>query len=186
MRDGEIAVQRPLPVNAAVERVGERRDLAFRLRLSVEIGGRGQGTGKQEGRIDRRELGFPGSATGLHVQEVVEEPAVAGRVRLPALRALPEEPERREDALHRLGTRDEPPLRAGGVGSEREPHGGDARRRPFARAVANQPVGGVGLLEKVLERIPLELVQEDAGGDRGLSGRLGAPRSHGLGVFRAR
>ena len=49
-------------------------------------------------RIHRGQLGAGRAPSGLHVQEVVEETAVTGRVRLRSVRAFGEEPQRRPGA----------------------------------------------------------------------------------------
>ena len=45
---------------------------------------------------------LPRPAPGLHVEEVIEESPVSGRVRLIALRAIPQEPEGGERAFDRI------------------------------------------------------------------------------------
>src|SRR5450759_3685544 len=87
VRDRQAAVLRPLPVDAAVERVGKLRYLALLFRLAVKVGGGGQCPGEQEGCVDGRQFRLPRAPTGLHVQEVIEESLVAGRVPVVALRA---------------------------------------------------------------------------------------------------
>ena len=165
VRDRQTAVLRPPPVNAAVERVGKRRYLALFFRLAVEVGGGGQCPGEQERRIDGRQLGLPRTPTGLHVQEVVEESLVAGRVPCLTLRAVPQKPEHRERAFDGLGACNESAFRTDNVGSEGEPDGGDARRRPLARAVRHQPVPRVGLFQEIAECVALEFSNASSPGD---------------------
>ena len=90
--DGFAAVLRPLPVDAAIERLRQLADLAF-LAGAVEIARGGQHARHQQRGIDQRQLALPDAAPAVHVQEVVVETLVAGRVGLVALRALPEEPQ---------------------------------------------------------------------------------------------
>ncbi len=84
-RDTIALVQRPAPVDALIDEFCERANLGLGLILAVEILRGGQDTGDEQSSIDGRKLAVPGAVAGIHVQEVVEETAMPGRV---AFRAL--------------------------------------------------------------------------------------------------
>src|SRR4029079_10328100 len=68
----------PAPVYTRVDLVHERTDLHFLRVRSVEVRLAEQRTGKEDGRVDRRQLTVLEAFAALHVQEVVEEAPVTG------------------------------------------------------------------------------------------------------------
>src|ERR1035437_2631030 len=92
MRDGSSAVARPLPIGAAVERVGQCANLPLVRTILIEIDCGGEHSREQEGGVNRGKLTVPGTPSSLHVEKVVVEPFVACRVRCCPLRAGPEDP----------------------------------------------------------------------------------------------
>jgi hypothetical protein len=74
------------------------------------------------------------------------------------LRAVPKEVQRPQNPLDRLLAGEKTAFNPDRVGGKREPDGGNARGRPLAGVVGHQTVGGVGFVQKVSERAPLELV----------------------------
>ena len=162
-RDGAVVDLRPAPVGAPVQRVGQRADFFLLAVAAVEVAGGGQGARQQEGGVDRRQLALPCAAAGLHVEEVIVEAAVAGGVGLGAVRAVPEESQRRQRALDRRGARNEAALDADRVHGQREADGGDAGRPAGRALVDHQAVDRIGFLHKIGERFALEHVQLDVG-----------------------
>lgn len=96
-----FSVLRPSPIASPVERVGEITDFPFLGHLGVEIGCGCQRAGQQERRIDRRQFAVPHAPAGLHVEEMIIEPAIARDVRLLPLRTVREEAQRRQRSRHR-------------------------------------------------------------------------------------
>src|SRR5690606_2119396 len=117
--------ERPCPVAAAVEGVGEGPDLRLHRPLPVEVAGGREGAGEEERGVDGGQLAATGPPAGPHVEEVVVEAAVARGVGGGALRALVEEPERGGDGLGRLAPRQPPRLGRDGEAGEPEPDGRD-------------------------------------------------------------
>src|SRR6202045_1292918 len=88
---GRCAAAGPLPIDAAVDRIGAFANLVFAWRVLAEILARSQHPREQQRGVDQRHLRLPDPLAGLHVEEVVIEALIAGRVRLFALSAVPEE-----------------------------------------------------------------------------------------------
>ncbi len=158
-RDRLPSIQRPLPVDAPVERVGQPANIRLRRSLAIEVSAAGERPGEQEGRVDRRQLAIPGATARVHVQKVIVEALVAGRIRLLALRALPEGPQGRERPRRCLGAREILPLDADGVSGQPKSDGRDARGRPTPGVVRHQPGGHVGLLQEIPEGVSLEFIE---------------------------
>lgn len=96
-------VQRPAPVDALVDEGRELADFGFRLVVfAIEILRSRQDAGDEQCRVDGRKLAVPGAMAGIHVQKMVEEAAVAGRVAFLALTRLGEEPQRIDRTLGRF------------------------------------------------------------------------------------
>ncbi len=95
-------VQRPLPVGAGVKVVRQPAQFGFPGLRPVEIGGSRQHAGDQQCRIDGRQLAPPRPPACLHVEEVIIEPLVAGRIRLAALLAAGKKAQRRQHPGHSL------------------------------------------------------------------------------------
>jgi len=122
---------------------------------------------KEEGGVDRGQLGPRGAPPGLHVEEVVVETFVAGGVGLPALGAAPEEAQGDEGAADGLGARQEAALHSHRVGAEGHSHGGDAGRTALRGLVAHETIAAIGLVQEVREALPLELVEDPVPPARG-------------------
>src|SRR6202043_2110373 len=65
---GRAPVQRPGPVDSAVESVGDLPDLRFLFVLTGEVLGSGKRSGNQESRVNCRQLAVPDTAARLHIQ----------------------------------------------------------------------------------------------------------------------
>ena len=87
MREGRSAITSPVPIGPTVKRVGQVSDFDFVGGVAIEIGADRQGAGEQECRVDGGQLAVPDAATGLDVEEMVEEALVTGGVGLGTLRA---------------------------------------------------------------------------------------------------
>ena len=148
-----------LPVRAAVEGVGQGADLVLVFRVAIEVRGGGQHAREQERRVDGGQLALPDAPPGLHVEEVVVEPLVAGGVRLRPLRAVPEEPQLGEHPLGHEVAGQDPALDDERGRRQGHPDRGDAAGRAVLRLVPDQPVAVVDLVNVVLDRPPLEGVQ---------------------------
>ena len=161
------AVHGPPPVDAPVERVGQRRGSPRSRRRRASKYAAAVSTPARSSAVSMVESSRAVRApAGLHVEEVVVEALVAGGVGLRALRAL-----RRRSAAWpararrvRRGVR-QPRSTPTGYAVERHPDGGDARRPAPARLVADEPVARVGLVEEVREALALELVEDRIGQD---------------------
>jgi hypothetical protein len=151
----------PPPVYTPVDRVHERPDLDFLRIRAVEVRLAEQRPGDQDRGVDRRELAVLEALARLHVQEVIEEPAVPGHsARLRPLRGRGEEAQRRDHAASRLLARDVAALDADGIGGEAEAHGGDARVRRRGVPVGDQSVLGIGGVPEEPEGSLLEIHQD--------------------------
>ena len=139
VRDGGPAALRPAPVDAAVERVGERADLVLVGRLAIEVGGGGQHARQEERRVDGRELAPPGATARLHVEEVVVEPLVAGGVGRRPLRAVAEESQPGEHRPGDLVARDSPRSTRNGAVASAIPTAAMLAGDPFAVLSATSP-----------------------------------------------
>ncbi|CAN5839184.1 hypothetical protein BH20GEM1_BH20GEM1_19760 [soil metagenome] len=90
---------------------------------------------------------------------------MAGGVRLLALGAVAEEPQRGQCPPGGVATGEEAPLHAHDVGAEAEPGGGDAARGTFPRTVGDQPVVRVRGSEEVSDGVllePFEIIHMEA------------------------
>src|SRR3989441_177817 len=151
----------PAPVGARVQRLGGVADGTLDGCGAVEIGLGEEHAREQQGGVDRGELHLPEALSCVLVEEVVEEAVVAGHpARVRALRRGPEEPERREGPLGRLGSGDVAAFHADGIGGEREPHRRDARERLGGPAIGGEPVLGVGEVPEIVEGALLQGVEE--------------------------
>src|SRR5690606_20324664 len=104
LREAGGAVLRPVPVHAAVERVGTLADLAL-LTVSVEIACRHQHAGDEERGIDQREFALPDAPAGPHVEEMIIEALVAGGIGCLALGTVQEEAQHLEGPARSLPAR---------------------------------------------------------------------------------
>ena len=157
--DRRAADEHPLPVRPTVEFVRQPADLGLLLGIRVEVGGTGEHPGEEECRVDRRELALPDAPTGLHVEEVVVETLVARCIRLRPLRAVAKEAQCLQRDRGRELAGDHAAFDEHRDGRQSEAHGGDAARSAGIGLVADQAVGRVGLVQVVLERRQLKLVQ---------------------------
>ena len=159
VRDRCALILRPLPIDAAIERIGEGADFMLVGGVRTKIRSRRQRTCQQKGAIYCRQFALPGAPAGPHVEKMIVEALVAGRVRLGALRAVPEEAERRERSVYRCSARHESAGDSHRVGRQREAGGGNAGGPIRRSLVDDQPVGGIRLMKKVAEGFPLKLLQ---------------------------
>src|ERR1700674_1102174 len=106
MRHGYATVLDPVPVDTAVELLRERSHFSLRCRVLVEVRAGREGTCEQDRRIARRQLASPGVSAGVHVEKVIVNASVAGRIDVSALGTVPKETQSQEDPSQRLRARD--------------------------------------------------------------------------------
>ena len=151
----------PLPVGARVDRVGESADLGFgRVGGVAEVRLAEQHSAQEQRGVDARELDLLIAGSRIHVEEVIEEAVVAGRRGRRVLTRGPEEAEGGDHPLPCLVARDVPVLDADRVGGEPESDGGDAREGRGGGAVGDEPVGRVGQVPEIVERVRLDGIEE--------------------------
>ncbi len=151
----------PFPIDAEVDRIGERANLLLSRVAAVVVALREQDAGEQERGVDRGQLDRLEAAAGLHVEEMIEEAAIAGGVRAGrVLRGGPEELQRFECAVGGLGASDPAVFYADGVRRQREPDGGDARERRRGPAVGGQAVAGRRQVPEEVEGFVLQRIEE--------------------------
>src|SRR6185369_12956509 len=112
---------RPVPIGTLVKRLRERADLAFVLRVAIEITRSGERARENIGRIDRGDLTLARATPGLHVEEVIIKTFVTGSVRFFALRRVVEETQRRQRATHSLRATEILAFHRDGISRERKP-----------------------------------------------------------------
>jgi hypothetical protein len=165
MGERRPTVQGPAPVRSTKELVGQTSDLRLLLAVAVEVGRTGEHAREEEGGIDGRQLAVPHAPTGLHVEEVIVEALVAGRIRLGSVRAVAEESESSEGDRWREFPCDHASLDEDRKGGQRQPDRRDAGRCALLGLVADETVLWVGLVEVVLQRGQLEPIQVLVGQD---------------------
>ena len=143
------AAAHPVPVDVLVQRARQR------LHLAAEVLPGHQRAGGQQRRVDGRQLAVPHALTGLHVDEVVEETALA-------LHAAADKAAQRQPGARLAGVGADPAAfhrdRQGGQAEAGGSDAGDGSRRA---AIAHQPVDRIDLRPEVVERLP-----RDFGGQR--------------------
>ncbi len=130
-----FAIQCPVPIHSLVERVGDGANLRLAPGVPIEVARSGKGTSEEQGRVDGREFAAPRPSARLHVEEVVVEAPMPGRVRSLALRAVAEEAKDAQGTLDRLVPRQQSTLHHDGVRPE-----GHADRRNAADGVGHRAV----------------------------------------------
>src|ERR1044072_1981202 len=154
----------PFPVHAEVDRVGERANRVLGRGGLVVVALGEEDAGEEQRRVDGGQLDLLKAPSGRHVEEVIVEAAISGRVRTGRiLRRRPEETQRREGAVGGCRARDPAMLDAAGVGGGREPDGGDARERRGGPAVGSEPVARRRQVPEIVERAVLHGVEKGGG-----------------------
>jgi len=125
----------------------------------VEVAGGSQHPGEQERRVNRGQLALPDAAAGLDVEEVVEKAFVPGGIRFRSLGKVVQEAEPTTGHLGREWPEEHAALDGDRQGCQRHPDGGNAARGGRIGLVPDQPVVGVGLVQIVQQRGPLQAVQ---------------------------
>ncbi len=118
---------------------------------------------EQQRGVDRRQLDPVRVArAGLEIEEVIEEPVIAGHAfDTSALRRAFEEAQRRERALHGLIARHVAALDADAVRRQRETDRGDARERLRVRIAIRHEAGvGVCRFPEIVERAAFDVVEQ--------------------------
>jgi hypothetical protein len=92
-----------VPVDPLVNQTREPANLRFGFGVAVEIGGGGQHACHQKRSVDRRQLAVPGAVARIHMQEVIEEAAIADRVSLTALVTVGKETKCLQCVVDRVG-----------------------------------------------------------------------------------
>jgi hypothetical protein len=159
VRDRCTAIARPRPIGTAVERVDQRPDRLFILILMDEIRGRGEHAREQETAVDGGQLAQARTAAGVHLQEVIVEAFVPGRVGRRTVRAGPEEAEHRQRALERIGTRHPAARYAHRIRCQCKAHRGDAGDRVLTSGVRDESVHQVGMVQEIVEGAALQRVE---------------------------
>ena len=188
-RDGRAAVEGPVPLGPLVERRGALAELPLVRAVAVEVAGGEEGAGQEDRRVDGRELALPRPAPLVHVQEVVVEPAVADAVAGAVLRRVAEKADGGEGEPERPLSAAPPALHGDREGRQQEAGGGDGGWALRIRTVHHEPAGGVRLVEEVVERDALDVVEElhrrrreGRGRHRDRRGRARRRARHGRGV----
>jgi len=153
--DRRSAVARPWPIGAAVERVGQRADLLLVFTVLIEKTRGGEHAGEEETGIDRGHFALAGAPSGGHIEKVIVEAVVPGRIGRSSLRTGPEEPQHRKRALDCVGAGHPAARDADRINRQREAHGRDTGGRTWLRFVSHQPVRRVGLVQEILEGVML-------------------------------
>ena len=161
MPHGRLAGLGPTPVDAAVDGVGERADLALLGRFEGEVGRSGQHAGDEKSGVDRRQLAAPRAGAGVHVQKMVEEALVARGVRVAILAGVPEEPQGRECAGRGVRPADPAALDPHWIGRQGKSDHRDAGRCTWPRGVGAEAVRRIECLEEVAESGALKPIQQD-------------------------
>ena len=160
-RDGGRAHLEPVPVGAAIEGVSQGSDLALGRVRVIEVGLAEERPGEQQRGVHARKLDPLEARAGRRIEEVVEEPAVAGGTPGRGVLARgPEEAQRVAHARRRLLAGHVAALGADRVGGEREARRPDARERARRPAVRREAGGGIAQLPEEAERPLLEGVEE--------------------------
>src|SRR5664279_2913677 len=102
---------------------------------------------------------MPGAPASLHVEKMIVKALVAGRVGFGALRAVPEKAQRHQRAFYRRGARHKSTLDSHRVRCQREAGGSNTGRPTCFGLVDHQPVGWIRLMQEVVERFVLKLLQ---------------------------
>ncbi len=173
VRDRAAPVLSPLPIRTAVQRVGQGAQFLFVGTAGVEVHRRRERAGQQEGGVDGGQLALPGAAPAAHVEKVVVEALVSGGVGLWAVRAVPEESQRRQRAQGRCAARHEAAFDGDGVAGKGQAGGGNAGRPVRRVLVEHQAVGGIRFMQEVAERLALQIFQPGVGAG-------GHPCRHGV------
>src|SRR5262249_45589217 len=141
-RDRRRARLGPAPVDACGQLVDDAADLRLVAVLAVEERLRVQRPAQQQRGVDGRQLAIAGTQAGVHLEEVIEEPAVTGHaLGARALRQIAQEAQRQQRARARLLARHIAALDADAVGRQRETDRRDAARARLRPAVRREAVG---------------------------------------------
>ena len=152
---------RPAPVHAAIDVLGELADLDLLVFRSAEVRLAEKHAGEQDRRIDCGELAVLEPLPGLHIDEMVEEPLVAGNpVGRRALRRIVEESQRGQHPLARGLAGDIAAFDADRICGEAEAYRCDARKRGCRIAIRDQAVLRITGIPEEPEGTFLELDQE--------------------------
>ena len=87
---------------------------------------------------------------------MIVESFVAGGISIGTVRCIGKEAERRQCPLHGGVARHEAAFDTHRIGRECQSDGGDAGRPTRPRLVKHQPVGGIGLVDEIAERVLLQ------------------------------
>ena len=152
---------RPAPVHAAIDLLGELADLDLLVFRSAEVRLAEKHAGEQDRRIDCGELAVLEPLPGLHIDEMVEEPLVAGNpMGRRTLRRIVEESQRGQHPLARGLAGDIAAFDADRIRGEPEAYRCDARKRGCRIAVRDQAVLRIRGIPEEAEGALLELDQE--------------------------
>src|SRR6266576_39616 len=154
----------PFPVDAEVDRIGERADLLLGRVAAIVVALREQDAGEQQRGVDRGQLDRLEAAARLHVEEVIEKASIACGVRAGrVLRGGPEELQCLESAVGSLAARDPVVLDADRIRRQRKADRGDARERRCGPAVGGEAVGRRRQVPEEVEGAVLQGVEERGG-----------------------
>ena len=168
---GGLSALRPMPVDAAVEGVGESADFGFARCVAVKIHRRRQHACQQQRGVDQGQFAVPDPLAAAHVEKVVIETLVSRCIRPAVLRAVPEKLQGGKRAGDSIGARHPAALDADGVARERKADDGNAGWRVFAAGIGDKAIGGIAILQEIAKRRALKTVQQ-------VFIRMGASLSH--------
>src|ERR1700722_5319444 len=135
----------PLPIDATIERVGDLANLNLDWRVTGKIGARYEYSAKQQSSVDKRQLAFPDTFAGLHVEEVIIKTHVAGGVGRVTLRAIQEKKKSGKSSLSSVVTSHPAAFHSYWIRGQRESDRCDAAGRTGRRPIGDQSIGQIAL-----------------------------------------
>ena len=160
MCERPFAIQCPVPIHSLVERVGDAANLRLAPGGPVEVTRSGEGTSEEQGRVDGREFAVPRPSARLHVEEVVVEAPMPGRVLSLALRAVAEEAQDAQGSRDRIVPRQQSTLHHDGICPERHADRRNAADGVGHRAVRDQAGQRMCHVEEVAKRAAFNRVEK--------------------------
>src|ERR1700682_666599 len=150
-------VERPLPIGAAKQRVGDFADFTLGGRVSVKKCRRREHSREQKRAVNRGKLALPGTTTVFHFQKVIVETLVARHVRLGSLWAVVKESQRGQNAFGRVRSFEPTISHRDRMTTQSQPGGRNTARRTFVCVVLYKSVLAIRMVYKIAECQSLEL-----------------------------
>jgi hypothetical protein len=149
---------RPTPIDPFIQRSG---DLTyFTLAGLVEVQSHGQYSGKQQRRINERQLAAPSPCARTHVKKMEIEPLIADGARGSALLAGEEKAQRNEGARGCDVAGQPAAFHANDIAGQGKADYGDTRWRPGARGIGHQAIQRVHVTQEVRESSTVKSIDE--------------------------